>query len=139
MQRIIPLAIVAVMSMLAMAPAASQQLQQPTPPATTPTTPANGIGPQLNNPQAMKPPAVPNNPNQRPQSSSPIPSAGPAKLLPTEPAKPQSNPVPPIQPETTLDAAGKSVQGLIETSPGHFYDPATGRHYRKNPAAEAGP
>ena len=138
MQRIIPLAIVGVMSMVAMAPAASQQLQQPMPLAPTPTTQANGIGPQLNDPQAMKPPAVPDNPNQRPQSSSPIPSAGPAKLLPTEPAKPRSNPVPPSQPESTLDAAGKPLQGLIEIAPGHFYDPATGRYYRKTPAAGPG-
>lgn len=138
MQRIIPLAIAGAVSMLAMAPAASQQLQQQTPPATTATTQGNGIGPQLNNAQAMKPPAVPDNPNQRPQSSSPITSAGPAKLLPTESAKPRSNPVPPSQPETTLDAAGKPVQGLIETAPGHFYDPATGRYYRRTPAARPG-
>ena len=130
MQRIIPLAIVGVISVLAMAPAASQQLQQPAPPGTTPTTQANGMGPQLNNPQAMKPPAVPNNPNQRPQSSSPIPSAGPAKLLPTESAKPNPIRSRRANRRRRLDAAGKPVQGLIEVSPGHFYDPATGRYYR---------
>jgi hypothetical protein len=135
MQRIIPLAIAGVMSMIAMAPAASQQLQQPTSLAAPPTQ-ANGTGPQLNNPQTA-PPAVPSNPNQRPPSSSPIPTAGPAKLLPTESPRPQSNPISPNQTEKTLDSA-EFVGGLIEIAPGHFYDPATGRYYRRTPAATPG-
>jgi hypothetical protein len=137
MKRFIPATVLGALLVGAMAPASSQQLQQPTPLAPEPATQGNGMGPQVNNPQAT-PPQVPSDPNQRPALSSPIPNAGPATQLPAKPAVPQSATTVPTPPKTVPDPATQPTQGLIETAPGHFYDPATGRYYRKAPASKPG-
>lgn len=133
MQRILSLAITGVLLALASAPASSQQLQQPTPLSPEPPKQGKGIGPQLNQSPVTLPPAIPSNPNQRPQSSSPIPSAGPAKQVPTELATPQFDPTKTSQPEKVPDATDKPVRGLIQMAPDRFYDPATGRYYKRAP------
>jgi len=136
MQRIIPSAMVGVMLALAMAPALSQQLQQPAPPDTKPVTQDNGIGPQLNDPQTTKPPEIPSNLDQRPESSSPIPSTGPAKQMPTESTKSQFGPTGPAQSKRVLDATGKPIRNGIQVAPNRVYDPATKRYYPTKPAGQ---
>ena len=137
MQRIIPVAIGVVLA-FAMAPASSQQLQQPTPLGTKPVTQDSGIGPQLSDPQATKPPEVPSNLDQRPQSSSPIPSAGPAKQMPTESTKSQFGPIEPAPPKRVLDATGKPIRDGVQVAPNRVYDPATKRYYPTTPPGQPG-
>jgi len=134
MQRVIPLAMVGVMLVFTMASASSQQLQQPTPLATKPAAQDNGIGPQLKAAQATKPAEVSGSLDQRSQASSPIPSAGPAELMPAEPAAPQLDLAKPIQPKRILDATGNPVEGTIQVSPDRAYDPATGQYYLTTPS-----
>jgi hypothetical protein len=134
MQRIVTTVGVGLLLAFVMAPARSQQLQPP-PPLAKPAQPSpKGVGPQLQKPQAMQPVKVPDSPGQRPQSSSPIPDAGPAKPVAVEPARPASQPTrPPRQPTQALDATGRPVRGLIQVSPSRAYDPATGRYYWTTP------
>jgi hypothetical protein len=121
----IPLGLAALM-WVAAAPAISQQLQQPTVPATNPAPvpTQTGVGPQLKQAQPAPAPKVATDPNQRPQSSSPIPSAGPAKQLPTEQAMPARK-----TPANVLDSTGKPVNGMIQVAPNRVYDPATGHYH----------
>ena len=121
----IPFCFVALMCVAA-APAVSQQLQQPTVPTTKPV-PAptqTGVGPQLKQVQPTQVPKVATDPNQRPQSSSPIPSAGPAKQVPAEQTAPARK-----NPANVLDSAGKPVNGMIQVAPNRVYDPATGLYH----------
>lgn len=138
MQRIMPLAMLAVVLVCAMAPASSQQLQQPTPLGTKPVTQDNGIGPQLNDPETKKPPEVPSNLDQRPESSSPIPSTGPAKQMPTESTKSRFGPTKPGQQKRVLDATGKPITDGIQVAPNRVYDPATKRYYPTTPPGQPG-
>jgi hypothetical protein len=93
------------------------------------------MGPQLNNAQA-NPPAVPATPDQRLQSSSPIPEQGPAKQLQKTAAPAQPVPVQPTRPNPVLDATGKPVAGTIQVAPNRVYDPATGRYYWTTPSVQ---
>jgi hypothetical protein len=121
----IPLGLAALMC-IAAAPAISQQLQQPTVPATKPV-PAptqTGVGPQLKQAQPVQVPKVATDPDQRPQSSSPIPSTGPAKQVPAEQTAAARK-----TPANVLDSTGKPVNGMIQVAPNRVYDPATGRYH----------
>jgi hypothetical protein len=134
MQRIIPVAMGVVLA-FAMAPASSQQLQQPTPLGTQSVPKDNGIGPQLSEPQAAKPPEVPSNLDQRPESSSPIPSTGPAKQAATDTTSSQFAPA---KPKRVLDARGKPIRDGIQVAPNRVYDPATKRYYPTTPPGQPG-
>ena len=138
MQRIIPLAMVGVALAFAMVPVSSQQLQQPAQLGTKPVTQDDGIGPQLSDPQVTKPPEVPSNLDQRPQSSSPIPSTGPAKQMPTETTQSQFGPTEPGQQKRVLDATGKPITDGIQVAPNRVYDPATKRYYPTTPPGQPG-
>lgn len=105
-------------------PAIAQQLLQPAIPANKPVPTQTGTGPQLKQAQPAQVPKVATDPNQRPQSSSPIPSAGPAKQVPAEQtARARKTPA------NLLDSAGKPVNGMIQVAPNRVYDPATGRYH----------
>jgi len=106
-------------------PAISQQLQQPPVPANKPVPKQTGTGPQLKQAQPAQVPKVATDPDQRPQSSSPIPSAGPAKQVPAE----QAAPVTRKSPASVLDSAGKPVNGMIQIAPNRVYDPSTGLYH----------
>lgn len=134
MQRIVIPAIVGTLMAITAAPAWSQQLQQPQPLVSPPAALHKGIGPELAQPQVTPPPVVPSSPDQRPQSSSPIKSVGPAQMVPIQPARQQSEPEQANPPKQVLDAAGKPVPGLIQVSPNRAYDPATGRYYWTTPS-----
>lgn len=116
----IPL-VLAILMGIATAPAIAQQLQQPIVPANKPVPTQTGIGPQLEQAQPAQVPKLATDPNQRPQSSSPIPSAGPAKQVPAE----QTAPAMRKSPDNVLDSAGKPVNGMIQIAPNRVYDPAT--------------
>lgn len=116
----------AALTCIVAAPAVSQQLQQPEVPATKPV-PAptqTGVGPQLKEAQPAQVPKVAADPSQRPQSSSPIPSTGPAKQVPAEQATRARE-----KPASVLDSTGKPVDGMIQVAPNRVYDPATGRYH----------
>ena len=72
----------------------------------------------------MQVPRVATDPGQRPQSSSPIPSEGPAKQLPAEQTAPARK-----TPASVLDSTGKPVSGMIQVAPNRVYDTATGRYH----------
>jgi hypothetical protein len=105
-------------------PAIAQQLLQPIVPANKPVPTQAGAGPQLKQAQPAQVPKVATDPNQRPQSSSPIPSTGPAKEVPAEQTAPARK-----SPASVLDSAGKPVNGMIQVAPNRVYDPATGRYH----------
>ncbi|MGH8025215.1 MAG: hypothetical protein ACREO0_00670 [Pseudoxanthomonas sp.] len=110
---------------LAALPALSQQLQQPTVPTAKPATPPSNsdvVGPSLKQAQPTQAPKVASDPNQRPQAPAAIPSTGPAREMPTEPAARK-------QPANVLDANGKPVNGMIQIAPNRVYDPATRRYH----------
>lgn len=109
----------------ATAPAISQQLQQATVPASKPVPTQTGTGPQLEQAQSVQVPKVATDPSQRPRSSSPIPSTGPAEQLPAE----QTAPAARKNPASVLDSAGKPVNGMIQIAPNRVYDPATGLYH----------
>lgn len=132
MPRIHSLSATTVLLALASAPALSQQ--RPTPFSPEPAKQDAGLGPQLERPQVAKPPGVPSNPDQRPQSSSPITSTGPAKPVPVESSTPQQfDPTETNQPKKVAPVTDQPVRGLIQGAPDRFYDPATGRYYKKIP------
>ncbi len=106
-------------------PAISQQLQQPTVPANKPAPTQTGAGPQLKQAQSVQAPKVATDPGQRPQSSSPIPSAGPAKQVPAE----QTAPALRKNPASVFDSAGKPVNGMVQIAPNRVYDPVTGLYH----------
>ena len=106
-------------------PAISQQLQQPAVPVDKPVPTQTGVGPQLRQAQPVQAPKLATDPNERPQSSSPIPSAGPAKQVPAE----QTAPALQKSPASVLDSAGKPVNGMIQIAPNRVYDPTTGRYH----------
>lgn len=106
-------------------PAIAQQLLQPTVPANKPVPTQTGTGPQLEQAQPVQVPKVATDPNQRPQSSSPIPSAGPAKQVPAE----QTAPALQKGPASVLDSSGKPVNGMIQIAPNRVYDPTTGLYH----------
>jgi hypothetical protein len=119
----IPLGLATLMC-LAAGPAAAQQLLQPSVPANKPIPTQTGVGPQLEQAQSMQVPKVATDPDQRPQSSSPIPSTGPAKQVSAEQATPARK-----NPASVLDAAGKPLGGMIQVAPNRVYDPATGLYH----------
>jgi hypothetical protein len=137
MQRIIFLAMAGLLLAVASAPASSQ-LGQPTPPVVTPKPQDTGMGPRLNNTQATKSVEIPSDLNQRPQSSSPIPSTGPANEALAKPAGAAFDPATSNQRRRVLDAAGRPVEGTIRVAPNRVYDPATGRYYRTTPPGQPG-
>ncbi|MGH8063256.1 MAG: hypothetical protein ACREO7_14720 [Pseudoxanthomonas sp.] len=119
----IPLGLAALMCVVA-APAISQQLQQPTVTDNKPVPTQTGVGPQLKQAQPAQAPKLATDPGQRSQSSSPIPSAGPAKQVLAEQTARARKP-----PATVHDSAGKPVNGMIQVAPNRVYDPATGRYH----------
>jgi hypothetical protein len=122
----------AVMLGLAVLPAASQQLQQPRPrPVATPpdALPAS--------PSDRRPAPLPSDPGQRPPSASPVPSEGPAKLLPpTPPATPRVEPEDSASPTGVFDASGRPLNRLRRVAPNRAFDPRTGRFYETTPAGK---
>ena len=120
----IPLGLAILMCAAAM-PAIAQQLLQPTVPANKPVPTQTGVGPQLKQAQPTQVPKVATDPAQRPQSSSPIPSTGPAKQVPTE----QTAPALRKNPASVFDSAGKPVSGMVQIAPNRVYDPATGLYH----------
>jgi hypothetical protein len=119
----IPLGL-AVLICIASGSAAAQQLLQTPVPTDKPVPTQTGVGPQLKQAQPMQVPKVATDPDQRPQSSSPIPSAGPAKQVPAEQAKPARK-----NPASVFDPAGKPLEGMIQIAPNRVYDPATGLYH----------
>ncbi len=122
----IPLIFAALIGLIAL-PALSQQLQQPVVPTTKPVTPPSnsGIGPKLDQAQPAQVPRVANDPNQRPQAPTAIPSTGPAREVPTESKSPATR----KRPASVLDANGRPINGMIQIAPNRVYDPATGRYH----------
>ena len=115
----------AILVCAATTPAIAQQLLQPSVPANKPATTQAGVGPQLKQAQPAQVPKVATDPNQRPQSSSPIPSTGPAKQVSAE----QTAPALQKSPASVLDSAGKPVNGMIQIAPNRVYDPVTGSYH----------
>lgn len=115
----------AVLVCAAAMPAISQQLLQPIVPANKPAPAQTGVGPQLKQAQPPQVPKVASDPSQRPQSSDPIPSTGPAKQVPAE----QTAPALQKNPASVLDSAGKPVSGMVQIAPNRVYDPATGLYH----------
>lgn len=107
---------------LAMGPAWSRQIGQPEP---------RGV---QSAPQPVQRQAIPADPGQRPRSTSPVPSEGPAKLLPVEP--PQVRTVPDPAPTRVFDASGRPLDGMLRVGPERAFDPATGRYYRTTSAGK---
>lgn len=106
---------------LAAGPAWSQQIGQPEP---------RGV---QSVPQPAQRQAIPADPGQRPRSTSPVPSEGPAKLLPVE--APQAR-VPDPAPTRVFDASGRPLDGMLRVGPERAFDPATGRYYRTTSAGK---
>lgn len=106
-------------------PAASQQLPPPVVPAYKPMPTQSGVGPQLEQAQSVQVPKVAVDPGQRPQSSSPIPGAGPAKQVPKEQTAARAK----RRAENVLDSSGTPVNGMIQIAPNRVYDPATGLYH----------
>ena len=123
MKRILPG--LAVLMCAASVPAISQQLLQPAVPASKPVPTQTGVGPQLEQAQPMPIPRIATDPSQRPQSSNPIPGAGPAKQVPAGQAAPAAG----KPPASVLDATGKPVSGMVQIAPNRVYDPATGLYH----------
>lgn len=101
----------------------SQQIRQPEPWGVQ--TAPRPVQPQVNRPQV-----IPANPDQRPQSTSPVPSEGPAKLLPVQPPQVPTVPDPEPLPTRVFDASGRPLSGMLRVAPNRAFDPATGRYYR---------
>ena len=123
MKRILPG--LAVLMCAASVPAISQQLLQPAVPASKPVPTQTGVGPQLEQAQPMPIPRIATDPSQRPQSSNPIPGAGPAKQVPAGQAAHAAG----KPPASVLDATGKPVSGMVQIAPNRVYDPATGLYH----------
>ncbi|MFC3717387.1 hypothetical protein ACFONC_14645 [Luteimonas soli] len=121
MARLSPLLIACALA-LAAGPAWSQQIGQPEP---------RGVQPAA---QPVQRQAVPSDSGQRPRSASPVPSEGPAKLLPPEP--PQARTVPDPAPTRVFDAGGRPLDGMLRVGPERALDPATGRYYRTTSAGK---
>jgi hypothetical protein len=115
----------AILVCVAAMPAIAQQLLQPNVPTNKPAPTQTEVGPQLKQAQPAQVPKVASDPSQRPQSSDPIPSTGPAKQVPAD----QTAPAQRKNPASVLDSAGKPVNGLIQVAPNRVYDPATGRYH----------
>src|SRR5690606_24987557 len=105
-------------------PAWSRQIGQPEP---------RGV---QSAPQPVQRQAIPADPGQRPRSTSPVPSEGPAKLLPVQPPHVRTVPDPAPQPTPQFDASGRPLVRLLRVAPNRAFDPATGRYYRTTSAGK---
>ena len=131
---------VGVLSLLFIAaPAFSQQLMQPVEQATdktkAPAPKESSAGPQLKQTEPTSP-QVPSNPAQRPQSSSPISSKGPANDAPAPATRPQAPANPSGPAARVLDPAGVPLNGYLQVAPNRVYDPATNQYHWTVPAGE---
>ena len=109
---------------LATGPAWSQQIRQPEPWGVQPA------------PRPVQPQVIPANPGQRPRPTSPVPSEGPAKLLPVPPPQVRTVPDPEPLPTRVFDASGRPLSGMLRVAPNRAFDPATGRYYRTTTAGK---
>jgi hypothetical protein len=114
---------------LATGQAWSQQVRQPEPWGVQPA-------PRPMQPQVERPQVIPANPGQRPQSTSPVQSEGPAKLLPVQPPQVRTVPDPEHLPTRVFDASGRPLSGMLRVAPNRALDPATGRYYRTTSAGK---
>jgi hypothetical protein len=130
MPRIVPLW-AAVALGLATLPAAAQQLLQPQPGAAA--TPPSALPPSPND---RPPSTLPSDPGQRPASTSPVPSEGPAKLLPPTPPQPSREPGAVSPPAGVFDASGRPINDMLRVGPNRALDPRTGRFYQTTPAGK---
>lgn len=130
MPRILPTLCAGLLGLVAL-PAMSQQV----PAARTPVVVPPPIGSQDDRSRQT----VPDSPMQRPRSSSPIPSEGPAKLLAPPPPtlqqpRAETDTVP--MPTRVFDASGRPLSGMLRVAPNRAFDPATGRYYRTTSAGK---
>ncbi|MEO8365567.1 MAG: hypothetical protein ABI538_05105 [Pseudoxanthomonas sp.] len=117
--------VLAILVGVATVPAIAQQLQQPIAPANKPVPTQRRMGPELQLAQPAQVSKLATDPSQRPQSSSPIPSAGPAKQVPAE----QTALVGQKNRASVFDSAGKPVNGMIQIAPNRVYDTTTGLYH----------
>ena len=123
------LALLACTLALAAGSAWSQQVRQPEPWGVQ--TAPRPVQPQVNRPQV-----IPANPGQRPRPTKPVPSEGPAKLLPGQPPQARTVPDPAPQPTRVFDASGRPLVGMLRVAPNRAFDPATGRYYQTTSAGK---